>query len=65
MIPILMGVILFTLAVGMYMGLVVDMRQYNMVIMWITLSTVDFTINTAITVTITDRLSWFMRNISK
>jgi hypothetical protein len=60
-----MGVILFTLAVGMYMGLVVDMRQYNMVIMWITLSTVDFTINTAITVTITDRLSWFMRNKCK
>ncbi|WP_268872066.1 hypothetical protein [Vibrio owensii] len=42
-----------------------DMRQYNMAIMWITLSMVGFTINTAITVTITDRLSWFMRNKCK
>ncbi|GAB7223760.1 hypothetical protein VoSk93_29770 [Vibrio owensii] len=60
-----MDVILCTLAVGMYMGRVVDMKQYSMAIMWITLSMVDFTINTAITVTITDRLSWFMRNISE
>ncbi|WP_285376857.1 hypothetical protein [Vibrio sp. B172a] len=38
------------------------MKQYSMAIMWITLSMVDFTINTAITVTITGLLSWFMRN---
>ncbi|GBL01325.1 hypothetical protein VH1709_contig00073-0100 [Vibrio harveyi] len=60
-----MDVILFTLAVGMYMDRVVDMKQYSMAIMWITLSMVGFTINTAITVTITDRLSWFMRNKCK
>ncbi|WP_206379865.1 hypothetical protein ACPSL3_18705 [Vibrio owensii] len=47
------------------MDRVVDMKQYSMAIMWITLSMVGFTINTAITVTITDRLSWFMRNISE
>ncbi|WP_196298767.1 hypothetical protein [Vibrio owensii] len=47
------------------MGRVVDMKQYSMAIMWITLSMVGFTINTAITVTTTDRLSWFMRNISE
>ncbi|MFV8436333.1 hypothetical protein [Vibrio owensii] len=41
------------------------MKQYSMAIMWITLSMVGFTINTAITVTITDRLSWFMRNIGE
>ncbi|MEF1246082.1 hypothetical protein [Vibrio owensii] len=41
------------------------MKQYSMAIMWITLSMVGFTINTAITVTITGLLNWFMRNISE